>query len=513
MILPLAIILFSAGAGYANPYLHFPAAVLFLPITLGYLGMRTDSPRKAFKDGWIAGSIACIICMYWLAVPIGLYGGLSWLIAVPCPVLISMFVGLYYGLYAWAMHLACHRFSPLMLCLFSGLLWTTIETAQGVLFTGFPWMTLSSAFSFWPETLQSAAYIGAYGLSGLLTMMATSMLFVRTSRPCIILLALSLCAVGAGTYARMFSDSAVKRAENTPKATIGVVQGNIDQGRKWDTAYQETTLNKYIKLTKQLDKKVDVVIWPETAMPFYIQDPGSLRFKLFQFVRDTDTPVFTGSPGYVMHADRNSFSLYNRAYFINPEDRVLKWYDKQHLVPFGEYVPLKDILPIQKLVQGSGDFIPGEDCEPVIKGQLAMGVLICYEGIFPELAQKRVEKGANLLVNISNDAWYGRTSAPWQHLSLVTLRAIEQGRTIIRGTNTGISCTIDPQGVIHHATGLFKDARFTARASLFEEKTFYNVHYDWITRLPPAITIMVLVWLVAVSRLSRPYKSKTSDKS
>lgn len=513
MILPIIIILFSAGVGYANPFLHFPAAVLFFPITLGYLGMRADSPKTAFKEGWLAGSLACLICLYWIAVPIGVYGGISWLIAAPCPILISMFIGLYYGLYAWGMQLACRRFSPVVLCIFSGLFWTTLETLQGHLLTGFPWMTLSSAFSFWPQTLQSASYIGAYGLSGFLVIIGTALLFIRSSRSTLVLLVLCLCAASAATYQRMYSKSAITRAANAPTAVIGVVQGNIDQSKKWDISYQEATLDKYIRLTKQLEKKTDVVIWPETAMPFFIQDPGELRFKLFQFVRNNKTSLLTGAPGYTLHPGKKNYSLYNRAYFIDPNNMKVDWYDKHHLVPFGEYVPLKDYLPIQKLVEGTGDFLPGNECAPIVNGRLAMGILICYEGIFPELAQKRVQKGANILVNISNDAWYQKTSAPFQHLSLVVLRAVEQGRTLIRGTNTGISCTINPHGEIKHATGLFTDEQFSATVGLFDEKTFFNTYYDWVTRIPPLITFFVLIWLMAVNHYRKLPKSKTSYKS
>jgi apolipoprotein N-acyltransferase len=503
MLLPIVITVLSAGLGYANPILHFPVAVLLFPIVLSYLGMRAETPGRAFKQGWICGSLACLVCMYWIAVPIGLYGGISWLIAFPCPVLVSMFVGLYYGLFSWAMYLACRKMSPLILCIFSGIFWAAMETAQGVLFTGFPWMNLSSAFSFWPETIQGAAYIGAYGLSGVMVILSTSLLFIKSSKSSVAIFLICLAALSSATYQRIFSSTAKNRVQNATEAVVGVVQGNIDQSKKWDESYQEGTLEKYIRLSEKIQNKVDVIIWPETAMPFFIQDPGKLRFKLFQFARKIKTPVLTGAPGYIMHPDQRNYSLYNRAYFIDTRHQIVDWYDKHHLVPFGEYVPLKDYLPIGKLVEGAGDFIPGNECAPILTDRLAMGILICYEGIFPELAWKRVEKGANLLVNISNDAWYGKTSAPYQHLSLVVLRAVEQGRTLIRGTNTGISCTIDPQGIISNASELFVEDQFSAKVKLFNEKTFYNFHYEFITLFPPVVTVIIMIWLIAVSRKKR----------
>jgi apolipoprotein N-acyltransferase len=140
---------------------------------------------------------------------------------------------------------------------------------------------------------------------------------------------------------------------------------------------------------------------------------------------------------------------------------VVGFYDKEHLVPFGEYVPLGEWLPLGKLVESVGDFSSGRNQRAPSIGDIALGVLVCYEGIFPELAQKRVEEGATLLVNISNDAWFGDSSAPWQHLQLSLLRAVEQGRWLARATNTGISLLADPQGRITARSGLFTEDAVT----------------------------------------------------
>lgn len=503
MFLPIFISILGAGLGYANPILHFPLAVTIFPATLAYVGLNAESRKNAFKNGWLCGSAASLICMYWIAVPIGLYGGISWLIAMPCPVLVAMFIGLYYGLYTWAISLGSTRLSPFLLCIFSGILWTTMETLQGVLFTGFPWMTLASAFSTWTDAVQGAAYIGAYGLSGLIVMLSTAVLFIKRSKACAVLIIFCLAVTFGAAYQRIYSPVAIKRISESPTVTVGVIQGNIDQSKKWDKKYQDQTLDKYINLTKSLDKNVDIAVWPETAMPFFIQEAGDLRFKLFQFLKDSRIPLLTGAPGYTLHSDKNNYSLFNRAYFIDSAHNTVDWYDKHHLVPFGEYVPLKDYLPIGKLVEGVGDFIPGTGSAPIITGRLAMGILICYEGIFPELAQKRVKNGANLLINISNDAWYGRSSTPYQHLSLVALRSVEQGRALIRGTNTGISCTINPYGKIEHASPLFEDAAFTAKVPLLVERTFYSINYNWITIFPPAISAVILLWLILTAFLNK----------
>ncbi|ACS79656.1 apolipoprotein N-acyltransferase [Maridesulfovibrio salexigens] len=491
---PLLIAMLSAGLGYANPLLHLPAAILAFPLALGMIAFSGISPRKALKQGWIAGSLAALACMYWIAYPVGVYGGLSWALAIPCPILIAMLIGAYYGIYTYILNYAARCLSPFALCIFSGVLWTSMETAQGYLFSGFPWMTLSSALAFRPEWIQGAAFIGSYGLSGLLVSVATAILCWKISHPAkiwtIAIVALIIILGGMRTTPEQFSNLV-----KTGDTSIGLIQGNIDQAKKWDAKYKKTTFEKYIRLSKQVMHKTDLVLWPETAMPFYLQDGGIMRAEIMNFASETKTPILTGAPGYILHS-KGDFSLYNRAYLISPDKKYMDWYDKSHLVPFGEYIPFKEYLPLGKLVQGAGDFIPGSDASPLKSGDLAMGMLICYEGIFPELAQERVEKGANILINISNDAWYGDTSAPRQHLNLVTMRAVEQGRYMLRGTNTGISACIDPLGRISHATGLFVDAAVAAEAELMSGTTFYHANYQAVTISPQVLTMLGLIWII-----------------
>ncbi|WP_432736655.1 apolipoprotein N-acyltransferase [Maridesulfovibrio sp. FT414] len=496
--IPALIAMISAGLGYANPLFHLPAASLGFPLALGMIAFSSSTPKAALKRGWIAGSLACLAVMYWIAYPVGVYGNLPWALAIPCPVLIAMAMGTYYGVYSFILSYAARAMPPFALCIFSALLWTTLESAQGALFTGFPWMVLTSAFSSRPEWIQGAAFIGGYGLSGLLASISTAILVWKISHPAKIW-ALGIAAAvmllgGARTTPETFSNLATLNSTH-----IGIVQGNIDQASKWDEKFKTGTFDKYLRLSEQIADKADLIIWPETAMPFYIQDPGVMRARLFNFSTETKIPVLTGAPGYILHGPR-SFSLYNRAFLIKPKTTELEWYDKHHLVPFGEYVPLKDFLPLDKLVQGAADFIPGNDAGPLDCGDLAMGMLICYEGIFPELAQERVEKGANLLINISNDAWYGRTSAPYQHLGLVAIRAVEQGRYLIRGTNTGISAAVDPLGRVSDATELFEDAAVITSPALMKGSTFYHANYRAVTILPLILTGLILCWIIVYTR-------------
>lgn len=182
---------------------------------------------------------------------------------------------------------------------------------------------------------------------------------------------------------------------------------------------------------------------------------------------------------------------------LDSHTNATSWYDKEHLVPFGEYMPLAGILPLQKLVSGVGDFVPGQNSKALKSGDLALGVLVCYEAIFAGLAQDRVSQGANLLVNISNDAWFGDTSAPHQHLQLAALRAIEQGRYLVRSTNTGISAFIDPLGRIKVAGPQFKELAASGVVHPHAELTVFHQIYRYLL---PAFGLLAAVFVFMIIR-------------
>jgi len=188
---------------------------------------------------------------------------------------------------------------------------------------------------------------------------------------------------------------------------------------------------------------------------------------------------------------------YNSAFFIHPLGKVAGRYDKVHLVPYGEYVPLKQWLPfVDKIVEQVGDFKTGAAGEVLVSEDYRLGVLICYEGIFPNLSAAMARNGARLLVNITNDAWYGATSAPYQHFSMAVFRAVENRRVLIRSANTGISGFIDPAGRIMGTTPLFEDAVMTREVPQLDILTVYSRHGDWFARLCLGLTFILITFHV-----------------
>jgi apolipoprotein N-acyltransferase len=471
-VIPFAL-LSVAGAwfGFENPLVRLPWAILLFPLGLIVLARLAPSPRSALAWGWATGSAAYGASLYWVIIPVHTYGSLPLILALPCPVLLGMYLGLFTGLFCWILN----RVGPFLPWPLAGLLagssWAMLETARGTLLTGFPWLVLPSALSPWPWTIQTASILGAYGLAGLIVLgVAWPVIGRFRLLPVLSTLLLFLVTSAFGLV------RSVEIPLKTRLISASVVQGNIDQTVKWSPEYQESSVRKYLDLTRATvhDDRPEIVVWPETALPFYFQEPGELSDLVTDFVRDHGIPLVVGAPGYT--EDGDEFLYHNRAFLLDARGRVAGHYDKEQLVPFGEYVPFRRFLPfLGKLVEGAGDFSPGRSTAPLITGDIALGALICYEAIFPQIAQRRVEQGANILVNMSNDAWFGTSSAPRQHLDLAVLRAVEQKRSIIRATNTGISALIDHRGEIVQPTPLFETTTVHfATVPLIERTTFFH---------------------------------------
>lgn len=531
--------------GMPNPVMQLPLAVLAYPASLFLIGRavaeemsgRTTPGRKrcvrAFCQGWLCGLAGASACLYWIAIPVHDIGGLPWLLAAPCALILGAYIGLYGGLFAalvcWLSLPAQTAFStrparsdqsvrsnrsalvcgPWRRALALGLCWYLLEWIRGWFGTGFPWLSLASAFAPWPVMLQGASVVGVYGLGGVLVGLLALALedaldggFARAlrddepvrrdalkgeddvkvvkSRPLGLAaagLALLLCF---GFWRIMTVIDAADPKNSAGPVKISLVQGNVDQNVKWDPAMQQATVRGYIGLSQAAVRKERpaLLIWPETSMPFDYRNNAKTPFPatLRTFAAETGTALLFGAPGFtprdaVAAARADSpYETFNRAYLLSPDGLDSGWYEKEHLVPFGEYMPPWLNLPfLRPLLQGVGDFTPGERILPLhpiasggggaegkrLESSLVLGVLICYETIFPELARQRVADGATVLVNISNDAWFGRSSAPRQHLDLGLLRAVEQGRWMARATNTGISAFVDPVGRIVAQGGLF----------------------------------------------------------
>lgn len=510
--------------GFPNPIFHLPPLVLLYPPVLAALALEGRDARSAFVRAFLTGALASAAALYWIAVPVHEYGGLTWLAGVACGLLLGCYLGLYAGIFGLAVRLGRQGpFGCLGTAIAGGCMWMILEEARGVFFSGFPWLSLSAAFAPWPAWIQGASLVGAYGLSGLLVMSALAAFFAfrpplfpslssLSSRVLCGVFSCLLLAALAGWGAWRVSRPAAAGGE--PLHAL-MVQGNIEQDRKWAGDWQRRTLARYLSLTGNGISRLGeggrrLVIWPETALPFFFQSDLMGRF-LERRIAAAGVPFLFGAPGFEKAPDlpRQAWPVFNRAYLVEPGGGEQVFYEKEHLVPFGEYLPsFLDFPALEVLFQGVGAFAPGERTAPLKLGDLALGVLICYETIFPELARERVAQGADILVNISNDAWFGRTSAPFQHLHQTVMRAVEENRWVLRATNTGITAVIDARGRIALSGPLF--APWTAVASVppVRETTFFFRHGEAVFW---GALATALIFVAAPSVLARKGRRHSSS--
>jgi len=274
---------------------------------------------------------------------------------------------------------------------------------------------------------------------------------------------LMLAALASGT-ARMHM---LEEEQPAGRLRVAMVQGDIPQSIKWDPAFLESSFNIYMSQTQAAAQgSVDLMIWPEAAAAFFFQPDNNYpaqftgdmayRNRLLEMAREIHIPVLLGAPALGVADGR--LGIYNRAYMVTDSGRIDGYYDKIQLVPFGEYVPFRPLLGffVDKIVHGFGDLIPGTSQTIFDVKGARLGVLICYESVFPDLTRRAVDKGADVMVNITNDAWYGKSSAPYQLLAMAAMRSVETKVPMVRVANTGISAVIEPDGRIIAPTPLFK---------------------------------------------------------
>ena len=460
--------------------LAFAAWIVLIPLL--YLAAR-NQPPASFTLGWLAGLFHGLSLLYWITYVVNRYGNLPLPVSLGICFLLVSYLAVFPGLFCAGLSWLRNRSLPWLAV--APFLWVTLEIVKSRLLTGFPWENLGYSQYRWLPVIQMADITGVFGISFVLVLsnvLLFALIFPLSHRrkvltrlyPSILLVSLVSMVVGYGSW-RL----AKLEGHHGSSFRVALVQGNIAQDTKWDPAFQQTTLEKYERLTNGVTKQQpQLVIWPETATPFYFGADRQNTESLLRQVKEMHIPLLFGSPAY--RRKDGQLNLYNRAYLLDGSGMLIDYYNKIHLVPFGEYVPWKKLLFfVDKLVQVTGDFASGEKAVVMDVLPAKIGVLICYEAIFPKLSRDLINGGANFLVNITNDAWFGRSSAPYQHLSMAVLRSVENHVPMARCANTGISGFIDSRGRILRVTRLFEDASMLGTIQLGEGKTLYTRYGDW----------------------------------
>lgn len=471
-----------------------------VPLLLGIRVARSSG--CAALAGFLAGLLHYHLQMYWIYAVLGQYGGLGWFLSAQALFFLATYMGLYFAAFSYLAWNVFRRKQVLFSLLALPALWVGLEWVKGILFTGLPWMDLGYSLYNIPLLVQAADVFGHLGISYLIVFANVFLVLLLGSgtswgaRGAITLVAgavLVSTLVYSNARLQEISEQAI---QDDTVLRVGAVQGNIDQSLKWSQDMQQETVETYLRLTDGLAEggsAADLVVWPETALPFYpVNNPYMSRIA--EELKTDGVELLTGAPMYeVVDPETRKIRFYNSALLFGDVGDIEQRYDKVHLVPFGEYVPLKKYLPfIAPLVETVGDFTPGKIENPVEVSEARIGILICFESVFAELSRKWVDQGANVLVNLTNDAWYGKSSAPYHSLAMAVLRAVENRRALVRAANTGISAFILPTGEIAARSPLFEEWAGTSEVSLLTSRTIW---VRWGYLFGPFCTIfLVMAW-------------------
>ncbi len=463
-----------------------------------FVALRGQTVKNGFLLGGLSGVVFFAGTVHWVTNSVHFYGNIPLIPATLITLLLCLYLAFYPALFGAAV-VRVQQDRPGWLLAAAPAIWTALELARTYVFSGFPWSLLGySQYRFLP-IIQISDISGVYGISFLIVLVNAAfagLLFERKKITGIIFAALVLLLVIGYGFIRL------KAPEATGGITVSVVQGNIEQDKKWDPAYQAETIGVYKRLTREvLPQHPDLIIWPETATPFYFtgDNPADRQLSedLSGFVVKNKIPLLFGSPTYEIRRPKEVI-LRNSAFLLSGDGKISAKYDKFHLVPFGEYVPLKSLLFfVEKMVQAIGDFASGTDytimtipahATPAVK----VSTVICYEIIFPDLVRQFVDRGAGIVTTITNDAWFGKTAAPYQHFSMAVFRAVENRVPIARAANTGISGFIDSKGRILAESQIFTEAFMTRTLTPGSTKTFYTRFGDVFSYLCVLATIVFL---------------------
>jgi len=449
--------------------------VTFVPLLLA---MRDASPKEAFWLGWLNGLLGALGTVYWVVIAMVSYGNMPVLLSVLALLLMASFLGLYVGVFACLVRWI-ERQTLLPLLLTVPAIWVAFEYARAHVLFPFPWSYVGYSQYLTPIVTQIADTTGVYGVSFFVMLVNAglySAIFSRVSRTArrnalIVTSCVVAVSIGYGVFV-LFGANTLE--EKTVK--VAVVQGNIDQGIKWDKSFKQHILDTYVRLSTSIAaEKPDLIVWPETAAPFLFLYDVEPQQQMIDLARKLNTFLLFGSLHVTPIKGTQEYNSYNSAFLLSPPGSILGKYDKMQLVPFGEYVPFKRLLFfVDRITTAIGEVKAGTVPEVMQANDTLFSVVICFESTFPNLVRKFVDNGARFVVIITNDAWYGRSAAAAQHFSMAAFRAIENRTAIARAANTGISGFIDPYGRILQQSDEYVEAALAHDIPIRTTITFYT---------------------------------------
>lgn len=468
----------------------FLAPIIFIPV---FFILQQLSRRQAFLIGWLSAFLAYVGILYWIGY-----------VTVIGMLLLCAYLALYSGIFFLIAH--AMRNSPWVLrWLMCPFIWVIGEWLRSHVMTGFGWGLLGHSQFAFKALIQIADITGVYGVSWLimlLNMQLSEMVlnyfhkqrFTFSLRLTGVLTILILAGV------LIYGMRALQNAQaDAGHIKIGVIQPNIEQEKKWDPQYQTAIIHQHIKLNQEASKQdVDMIVWPETSLPGVLSDEIDLVRQIQQSAIDTQKPLVFGA------VTQRGKAYFNSAIALNSDGDMLQQYDKIHLVPFGEFLPLRPWLGWINHFIALEDFTSGRDMTiftTLGRGQ-AFGVLICFEDTISYVRRGLVRLGARFWVNMTNDAWFGISKAPWMHMQMAGFGSVEHKRALVRSANTGWSGVIDPWGRVlgqvenNKGQSIAIEGVTVIKTPLMTRTTFYTKYGDLFTFLGACVILVLCVGMM-----------------
>jgi len=483
--------------------------------------LSSKSPGQGFRLSYLFGFVFFPGVFYWILQ----VSGYSYLHHV----ILAFYLSLYFGFWGLVFAFIVKNRGIITALLIAPFVWVILEFIRSNFsFLALPWALLAHTQYQYPPIIQIASLTGTYGVSFLIVLINSAFsaiilfliqIYKGDPSPSYLIISgrgvmlIVSAAALSFTIVLSYGFKIVTRPIVYDSIKVSVVQGNIDQDKKWDLKYREFIMQTYGELTRMASQdRPELIVWPETATPLAISRDQRLYDQVKLISQSAGTNLLLGSAQHqkFTQGDDKRINYMNSAFLISPDNKPKSQrYDKIRLLPFGEYLPMERTIPWAFLgIQQLQGYTPGKEFTVFEVPPIRFSATICWENIFPNLVRQFVKKGALFIVNITNEAWFGKTSAPYQFVAMSVFRAVENRVSVVRCANTGVSCFINPNGKIiskvnHENQDIFITGYLTKEIPLAKEKTFYTDYGDVFAYLNN-ITIIIMVFLTVMkSRKNR----------
>jgi apolipoprotein N-acyltransferase len=461
---------------------------------------------RAFALGLVTGVVYFVGTVYWTGAVLSTFGGLQPILAVVAVLLLASYLAIFLAIFALILGRLITAAGPSALLL-APAVWVATEFARGYVFGGFPWVPLGNSQVTVLPVAQLASVLGVSGVSLLVAIVNAVIAYAllehgrRRIQAVAIASALLIVVAAWGTW-RIANGSLTRQGS---PIRVGLIQGNVAQEDKLNLTppIARRIFTTYIAMTRDAVRRgAQYVIWPESSTPFGFDEDAVGQKALRDLAREVRVPILVGSD----HLEKGPPDVqYNSAFQLSPDGETAAIYNKMHLVPFGEFIPLQRWISfVAPLVKRFLPFAEGKSVVMLPVGSHVASTSICYEVVFPALVRQSVNAGSELLTTITNDGWYGHSSAPYQHFELASMRAIEHGRYLARAANTGISGVVDPYGRVVARSSIFEQVGMVEEVRFLTDRTLYARMGDVAAYAAIVVTLAALVTMRPKKGVSRP---------